>query len=77
MASLPIVDLRSFSSEKELAAELMRVGKDPGFFYVIGHNIGDDVTAPIFKLAEAFFDTSFDHKKSYHDGSGDLVSNGH
>ena len=76
MASLPIVDLRSFSSERELAAELMRVGKDPGFFYVVGHNIGDDTTAPIFELAESFFDTPLEHKSKYHDGSGDLVSTG-
>lgn len=75
MATLPIIDLKTIASESDLAAELMRVGKDPGFFYVVGHGLGDEVTAPIFNLAEKFFDTPLAQKSKFHDGSGDLVGN--
>lgn len=73
METLPIIDLKTFTSESDLAAELMRVGKDPGFFYVIGHGIGDEAISPIFKLAENFFNTPLMQKSLFHDGSGDLV----
>ncbi|KAI8185981.1 hypothetical protein K4K51_011120 [Colletotrichum sp. SAR 10_75] len=71
-AALPVVDLRSFESVEGLAQELMRVGKDPGFFYVVGHGLGDGVAADMFALAETFFGSPLEEKMSYANGSGDL-----
>ncbi|KAF9871303.1 hypothetical protein CkaCkLH20_11224 [Colletotrichum karsti] len=71
-AALPVVDLRSFDSVESLAVELMRVGKDPGFFYVVGHELGDDVAAGLFSLAESFFSSPLKDKLVYANGSGDL-----
>lgn len=73
-AALPVVDLRSFDSVKGLAAELMRVGKDPGFFYVVGHELGDAAAAGMFALAGEFFSSPLENKLAYANGSGDLVS---
>ncbi|GKT50611.1 putative 2-oxoglutarate-dependent dioxygenase DIN11 [Colletotrichum spaethianum] len=73
-AALPIIDLQSFDSAEDLAVELMRVGRDPGFFYVVGHELGDHVAAGMFALAEAFFNTPLKDKLAYANGSGDLVS---
>ncbi|KAL2875080.1 hypothetical protein SGCOL_009783 [Colletotrichum sp. CLE4] len=71
-AALPVVDLRSFDSVEDLAADLMRVGKDPGFFYVVGHDLRDDVAADMFALAETFFSSPLEEKLAYANGSGDL-----
>ncbi|KAK1625249.1 2OG-Fe(II) oxygenase [Colletotrichum phormii] len=71
-AALPVVDLRSFDSVEDLAADLMRVGKDPGFFYVVGHELRDDVAADMFALAETFFSSPLEEKLAYANGSGDL-----
>ncbi|KAI8263379.1 UPF0676 protein [Colletotrichum sp. SAR11_239] len=71
-AALPVVDLRSFDSVEGLAQELMRVGKDPGFFYVVGHGLGDGVAADMFALAETFFGSPLEEKMNYANGSGDL-----
>lgn len=73
-AALPVVDLRSHDSIEGLAAELLRVGRDPGFFYVVGHELGDDVAAGIFALAEDFFRSPLEDKLAHANGSGDLVS---
>lgn len=73
-AALPVVDLRSFDSVEDLAADLMRVGKDPGFFYVVGHELRDDVAADMFALAQTFFSSPLEEKLAYANGSGDLVS---
>ena len=69
MAALPIVDLSTIS-EAQLASELIRVGSDPGFFYVTGHGI---VPAPAFELAREFFKVPRADKMRYRNGSGDLV----
>ncbi|KAF6824128.1 2og-fe oxygenase family protein [Colletotrichum musicola] len=71
-AALPVVDLRSYASIQGLAAELLRVGRDPGFFYVVGHELGDDVAAGMFALAEDFFRSSLEDKLAHANGSGDL-----
>lgn len=71
--SLPIVDLRRYPSSQELGAELLRVGKDPGFFYVIGHDLGDDAASRVFQLAHSFFDRPRQDKEAFANGSGDLV----
>ncbi|KAM0274367.1 hypothetical protein ACHAQH_007904 [Verticillium albo-atrum] len=71
-AALPIVDLASFASVEDLSVELMRVGKDPGFFYVVGHDLGDDVASHVFDLAQDFFDSPVAEKVAYGNGSGDL-----
>ncbi|KAJ0340685.1 hypothetical protein COL154_012394 [Colletotrichum chrysophilum] len=73
-AALPVVDLRSFDSVEGLAQELMRVGKDPGFFYVVGHGLGDGVAADMFALAETFFGSPLKEKLRFANGSGDLES---
>lgn len=75
-ASLPVVDLRDYSSTEELAAKLLRVGRDPGFFYVLGHDLGDEVAGRMFELAHSFFDRPVPEKERYANGSGDLVSLG-
>ncbi|KAF4493476.1 2OG-Fe(II)oxygenase superfamily [Fusarium agapanthi] len=69
MAALPIIDLSTIS-EAQLASELIRVGNDPGFFYVTGHGI---VPAPVFELAREFFEVPTADKMRYRNGSGDLV----
>ncbi|OLN87636.1 UPF0676 protein C1494.01-like protein 2 [Colletotrichum chlorophyti] len=71
--TLPVVDLQALDSVEALAAELMRVGKDPGFFYVVGHGLGDEVAAGMFALAESFFDLPSQDKLVYANGSGDLM----
>ncbi|KAJ0166509.1 UPF0676 protein [Colletotrichum tanaceti] len=71
-APLPVVDLRSFATVEDLAAELMRVGRDPGFFYVVGHDLVDAAAAPVFARAEAFFNAPLPAKLAYANGSGDL-----
>lgn len=73
-AALPIVDLASFASAEDLGAELMRVGRNPGFFYVVGHDLSDDVASHVFRLAQHFFDAPAEEKLAYGNGSGDLVS---
>ncbi|KAJ0296198.1 uncharacterized protein N0V96_011040 [Colletotrichum fioriniae] len=75
-AALPVVDLRSFDSVEDLAADLMRVGKDPGFFYVVGHELRDDVAADMFALAQTFFSSPLEEKLAYANGSGDLAHTG-
>ncbi|KAG7046624.1 hypothetical protein JMJ77_0014849 [Colletotrichum scovillei] len=72
-AALPVVDLRSFDAVEHLAADLMRVGKDPGFFYVVGHELRDDVAADMFALAQTFFSSPLEEKLAYANGSGDLM----
>ncbi|RDW67042.1 hypothetical protein BP5796_09791 [Coleophoma crateriformis] len=68
MAALPIIDLREIGSPDELAAELLRVGKDPGFFYLVGHR----VSADIFDVCRDFFsNTPLAEKKVYWTESGD------
>ncbi|KAF3349844.1 hypothetical protein VD0002_g6260 [Verticillium dahliae] len=71
-AALPIVDLASFASAEDLGAELMRVGRNPGFFYVVGHDLSDDVASHVFRLAQHFFDAPAEEKLAYGNGSGDL-----
>ncbi|KAF5244272.1 hypothetical protein FANTH_7782 [Fusarium anthophilum] len=68
MAALPIIDLSTIS-EAQLASELIRVGNDPGFFYVTGHGI---VPAPVFELARELFQVPRADKMRYRNGSGDL-----
>ncbi|KAK1957252.1 2OG-Fe(II) oxygenase superfamily protein [Colletotrichum sublineola] len=70
--ALPVIDLQSFGNAEDLAAELMRVGKDPGFFYVVGHELGDHVAADVFALAQAFFNAPLEDKLAFANGSGDL-----
>ncbi|KAK1993408.1 2OG-Fe(II) oxygenase superfamily protein [Colletotrichum falcatum] len=70
--ALPVIDLQSSGSVEGLAAELMRVGKDPGFFYVVGHELGDHVAAGVFALAQDFFNAPLEDKLAFADGSGDL-----
>lgn len=69
MAALQIIDLSTIS-EAQLASELVRVGSDPGFFYVTGHGIAP---APAFELAREFFKVPRAEKTRYRNGSGDLV----
>ncbi|KLO80591.1 oxidoreductase [Fusarium fujikuroi] len=68
MAALPIIDLSTIS-EAQLASELIRVGSDPGFFYVTGHGIAP---GPAFELAREFFKVPRAEKTTYRNGSGDL-----
>ncbi|KAK2053876.1 2OG-Fe(II) oxygenase superfamily protein [Colletotrichum caudatum] len=71
-AALPVIDLRSFEKVEDLGVELMRVGKDPGFFYVVGHELADHVAAGVFALAQAFFNAPLEDKLAFANGSGDL-----
>ncbi|PGH15934.1 hypothetical protein AJ79_02101 [Helicocarpus griseus UAMH5409] len=69
-ATLPIIDLRNYRTAEDLAPELMRVGKDPGFFYLIGHELTDDVAKQIFDLAEIFFRKTSKEEKMKFTGRG-------
>ncbi|KLJ12086.1 hypothetical protein EMPG_12784 [Blastomyces silverae] len=70
-SALPIIDLRAFSTVEELAPELMRVGKHPGFFYLTGHELTDDVAKQMFDLADDFFkNTSKEEKMRFVGGGG-------
>lgn len=75
MASLPIIDLRTFSSISDLGTSLVRAGKNPGFFYVTGiEELNDEAVSPVFDVAARFFnETAPEEKKAWWNGSGDLV----
>ncbi|OJD18509.1 hypothetical protein AJ78_01498 [Emergomyces pasteurianus Ep9510] len=69
---LPVIDLRNFSSAEDLAPELMTVGKDPGFFYLIGHELTDDIVRQMFDLADDFFQNTYKEEKMRFVGGGGL-----
>ncbi|EWG55978.1 hypothetical protein FVEG_17723 [Fusarium verticillioides 7600] len=69
MAALPIIDLSTIS-EAQPTSELIRVGNDPGFFYITGHGI---VPAPAFELAREVFKVPRADKIRYRNRSSDLV----
>ena len=74
MAPLAIVDLDSFDTPSALADELMRVGRNPGFFYLRGLGIPSRDIEDIFSLSGQFFlNTNDDEKRRWQNGSGDTV----
>ncbi|KAJ3544343.1 hypothetical protein NM208_g3112 [Fusarium decemcellulare] len=56
MPALPIVDLRETSSPADLASRLMKVGENPGFFYLVGHGIPEELVTGMFNLSKDFFE---------------------
>lgn len=75
MAALPVIDLKSFKDMSILGEELVRVGQDPGFFYVTGFDdrLNEDASRAMFARAEDFFSSSMNEKIAFANGSGDLV----
>ncbi|MBW0089174.1 isopenicillin N synthase family oxygenase [Pseudonocardia sp. KRD-184] len=57
--SLPVLDMalldRGGAGAAEFRAALRTATHEVGFFYLVGHGIGDDVTARAFAEAERFF----------------------
>jgi isopenicillin N synthase-like dioxygenase len=73
MVSLPIIDLRSYPSIESLANALLQVGKDPGFFYLTGHDLEPYKVQSTFHVVESFFlDTTQEEKQRYHNSSGGM-----
>lgn len=72
-SALPIIDLCNFSTAEELAPELMKAGKNPGFFYLTGHELTDDVAKQMFDLADDFFHNTSKEEKMMFVGGGGLV----
>ncbi|KAK2734483.1 hypothetical protein FQN55_002653 [Onygenales sp. PD_40] len=70
--ALPLIALRSFTSVERLATELMRVGRNPGFFYLTGHELTDSAAKPMFDLAGDFFRKTPKEEKMRFVGSGGL-----
>ena len=72
MATLPIIDLNALATSEALAAQLMAVGQDPGFFYLIGHDIPLEIRTTLFNLSKNFFENcSDDHKRRFTSTSGE------
>ncbi|ODV89658.1 hypothetical protein CANCADRAFT_148588 [Tortispora caseinolytica NRRL Y-17796] len=73
MQSLPIIDLSLYQSPAELGKALMKVGRNPGFFYVVNHNVSRAMIEDVFAICSNFFlASSIDEKMQFHNGSGDL-----
>ncbi|KAF4462621.1 2OG-Fe(II)oxygenase superfamily [Fusarium albosuccineum] len=56
MPALPIVDLRETSSPEYLALQLMKVGENLGFFYLVSHGISEELISGMFNLSKYFFE---------------------
>jgi len=56
---LPIFDLCQFDAGPEERSEFLRevreAARGPGFFYLIGHGIGEDLTGDVLALSRRFF----------------------
>lgn len=76
MPVLPIVDLRSLNSTNALASRLLEVGRDPGFFYLLGHEISPELIQTLFMASKTFFKTtSASDKERFRSRSGEPVNN--
>ena len=60
--SVPIIDIAEIESEDALRA-IDLACREWGFFQVVGHGIGKDVTAGLFDAAHAFFEQSSEIKR--------------
>lgn len=63
MTALPIVDLKNFFTADLLAARLMEVGKEPGFFYLIGHEVSETLIERMFRASKEFFENVSDYQR--------------
>jgi isopenicillin N synthase-like dioxygenase len=56
---LPVLDLSRFNAGPDQRLAFLREVRDaargPGFFYLIGHGIGDDLTGDVLALSRRFF----------------------
>jgi isopenicillin N synthase-like dioxygenase len=60
MNSLPVIDVSGLRSDRidarrAVAGELGRACRDTGFFYVVGHDLGQDLVDQAFAAARGFF----------------------
>jgi isopenicillin N synthase-like dioxygenase len=57
--ALPVLDLRQFNAGPDRRSAFLRKVRDaaqgPGFFYLIGHGIGEDLTGDVLALSHRFF----------------------
>ena len=56
---LPVLDLSQFDAGPDQRSAFLREVRDaargPGFFYLIGHGIGEDLTGEVLELSRRFF----------------------
>jgi isopenicillin N synthase-like dioxygenase len=57
--TLPVLDLSQFNAGPDERSEFLRevreAARGPGFFYLIGHGIGEDLTGDVLALSRRFF----------------------
>jgi isopenicillin N synthase-like dioxygenase len=57
--ALPVLDLRQFNAGPDQRSAFLRTVRDaaqgPGFFYLIGHGIDEDLTGDVLALSRRFF----------------------
>jgi isopenicillin N synthase-like dioxygenase len=60
--ALPVLDLGQFNAGPDERSAFLRQVRDaargPGFFYLVGHGIGEDLTHDVLALSRRFFDLS-------------------
>ncbi|MDJ0908098.1 MAG: 2OG-Fe(II) oxygenase family protein [Woeseiaceae bacterium] len=61
-SSVPIIDIAEIESENALRA-IDVACREWGFFQVVGHGIGRDITSGLFEAAHAFFEQPSDIKR--------------
>jgi isopenicillin N synthase-like dioxygenase len=75
MSALPIIDLRQFNTADALGERLVAVCKTQGFFYLVGHEISEELVDRLFKMSRDFFlETPLEEKLQYSSQSGEPVS---
>jgi len=70
--SLPIIDVSAFTRNSNSQTEKLKVAKqifeacrDVGFFYLIGHNVPQEIIDKVLKLGYEFFHLSEEEKIKY------------
>jgi isopenicillin N synthase-like dioxygenase len=65
---VPIIDIGPFVSgvgdRRRAAAELGEACREHGFFYVVGHGVGEELPARLERLSRAFFDLDIEEKRA-------------
>ncbi|ONK63774.1 uncharacterized protein A4U43_C07F18790 [Asparagus officinalis] len=63
--SIPVVDLQG-GSEDEVVREILKAGKEYGFFQVINHGIPEDLVNDMISVAQEFFEMPAENKACYY-----------
>ncbi|XP_078178211.1 2'-deoxymugineic-acid 2'-dioxygenase-like [Carex rostrata] len=69
--SLPVIDLRGgphchVDDRDQLIGEVLRAGKEFGFFQVINHGVSEQLMAEMMRVTEEFFNMSKEDKAAYY-----------